>query len=276
MKQAGKRLVAIATAAVAALAIGCQPGGETPPDDSEQSEAVALEVGRAVVNTGGAVATLAAPLAKALGDDGTTAATADGPLRQKIEAALAKLVAATECLSVDWSLLQATAHFDQCSLPQTNKTLDGSITVVVRPLKLQVVIRTDELSFGDETYYGTMTASLQGPLTAPTVSVDFDVTDADAATTLMVTDFRVATDLESVTIAGTGAVVSPKVDASATADAVRWNLGECAPSSGTIAYAQGQLSGVITFLPTTPSTGKVTLDIPRLPSQTIDMFPACQ
>lgn len=275
MKPAGKCFVAIATiATITALAAACQPGGEPPPDEHEQSAAVAREVGRAFVHTGGAVATLAVPLARALEDDGTK--SADGPIRQKVEAALAQLVAATECLSLDWALLQATVHFDQCSIPQTSKTLDGSVTVLVRPLKLEVFITTDELTLGDDTFYGSMTASLQGPITAPAVNVDFDVTHENSATTLVVTDFRISGDLRAITLAGTGAVVSPTVDATATAEAIGWNTNECLPSSGTIAYTQGALTGTITFLPTTPTTGEVHLDVPPLPTQTIPMFPACK
>ena len=36
----------------------------------------------------------------------------------------------------------------------------------------------------------------------------------------------------------------------------------------------GLPTGTITFLPTTPSTGEVHLDVPPLPTQTIPMFPA--
>jgi predicted small lipoprotein YifL len=275
MKQTGKIFVAIAT--VATLAAGCQPGPEDAPpqDDTEQSEAVAREVGQSIVKTGGAVAMLAEPLARALEDDGTTAA--DGPLKQKIEAAIAKLVAATECLSFDWVplTLEATVHFDSCTIPTTSTAIDGSITVVARPLKLQVFVETDSLTIGDDTFYGAFTAYLAGPLAQPTVGVDFDVTHEDSATTLAVDGLTITGNLQGVTVGGAGVVMSDKIDASANADAVRWNTGDCAPTSGTIEFAEGSITGTITFLETTPSTGNVLLDLPLLPPYELPLFPAC-
>ena len=88
MNRISNILVTIVTALVIACGVD---SGSGAVDDRTEREAVAREVGRSVTGVGGAAATLAAPLARAL--DGTTdgqlVAAADGPLRTKIEAAVA-------------------------------------------------------------------------------------------------------------------------------------------------------------------------------------------
>jgi hypothetical protein len=264
MSIAGKFFAALVTLTIAGL--GCTPAPAEPDD-----EAVAHEIGLTVAETGGAVTTLATTLAPVL-----RAGEADeGTIRQRLRSAIRDSVVSVGCVSFSWTLTSATVLFDECELLDTGARIDGSTTISVRILNRSVTVTLDDLAIGSAELYGSMTARLMGPLGELTVGVDSEMTLANIPATLIVDGLEVDANLEGMTMWGPGAVISPNLDATTSVDQVHWNLGECWPSSGSVSFVDGNLEGTITFVPTTPETGEVQLQLHPLPPATVEMLPAC-
>lgn len=259
----------IAAVALVTLAAGCAPADDAPPT----SEEVATEVGDAVARSVDVVAALEAPMAAALEEDGTNAATG---LRARIEDALALLVVDPACISASWVLNTATVRFADCELVSSGAPLDGAISLRVRPLVPSVVVTMDALTLGQDSVAGSITARPVGALADLTFAVDVDLTFAGAERSLAFAGTGTAGGQDGVTISGTGSVVAPELVADATVDAVHWDHATCLPSSGEVELVTEAVHGFITFLPTTPETGEVLLRFPPLPAAPFGMFQPCE
>ncbi len=264
--------VSLAIAAVIAVT-GCQPDDEADRDDSE---AVARSTSQALVATGRVVGTLQTAMSAAL-EEGATAGDANVGRegRARIEAAISALVAVRDCVSLRWTLAAATVQFSDCRIPSTEQRLDGSLSVRVRPLDRSVELTLDDLTLGPDAFDGSMTFYVTGPIGALAFFVDANLTVANGPTSFVVEGLHLDVGIDGVALTGEGDVMSPTVDASATADQLHWILGDCLPSSGTVSFDDGRVRGDITFLPATPATGEVELRVGNLPPVTIDVFPTC-
>ncbi len=265
--QLGRKWVAAGIVVLAVIS-GCAEG-----EPGTEAVSFAQVIGEATLNSTGAMTKLSAPLTAALqGGDAGVAGTA----RDRIEAAIRTLATSAGCLSLDWAMTTVTVRFDHCRIPETDELLDGSLSLRVRVVDPAVVVTTDRLAIGDEVFHGTVTAYPKPPLSALTLGVDADLTREDPLATVRVSGLTVAATAEGVTVAGSGNVITDRLDADITMNQLHWELGDCLPSSGSLSFVDGSLSGVITFLPTTPATGEVRLRIAPFPASTTKLFPACR
>lgn len=249
---------------VVVLGLGC---AEEEPTPMATAKAAALT--ESVTDSGGLVARLSALLEDALRDRDETQA------RARVRTALEALVASAGCVSLEWSFPAVTAHFDDCHIPATDEELDGSLGVRLRLLQRSVVVTFDALTVGADVFDGSMTAYASRQDGALGLGVDADVTAVGTAATLVGSDLGLTLSLEGVTLSGSGDVISPSLEATATLDAVHWVLGDCLPSSGSVAFVDGDMTADVTFLETTPITGEVLLHVAPLPATTTALFPAC-
>jgi hypothetical protein len=241
------------------------------PEPAQDAASVAQALTASVVDTGGVIARMAAVLEAALRErDGDDAA-----MRTRVRTAVAALVQSAQCMSLDWSLRSVTVHFDECTIPSTDERLDGSLTVRIRLADPSVIVTMNELTLGDDVFDGSVTAAPRGLDGALQLGVDAELTAVGPATTLVGRDLGLVLDVQGVTLSGEGEVISASLDGSATMTAVHWDLFDCLPSSGSVTFVDGDVSGVMTFLASTPETGEVELGLDRLPATTIALFPSC-
>jgi len=257
----------VAAVLAAAAGMGCGLGSGAPQDDHEQ---VGRDVAESIVETTGAAKTLTALVAPMFDDTSGSAVTST-----RLQKILSEQLVSAGCVTVSWSKLTATVDFDACELLSTGEPLDGAMTVVVRPLKLEVALTVDELTVGKYSVYGAMTAKLKGLYGGIKVGVDADLSVVDPPMTLVADGLDVVLAKDGMTVSGEGAVITDKVDATTTLDAVHWKLVECLPSSGSVAFVEGKVSGTFTFLETTPETGELELTVPPFDPTTITLPFSC-
>ena len=114
--------------------------------------------------------------------------------------------------------------------------------------------RTEAVLVGGATRVPAVRAYVRGPVGARVLGIDAVLTLANDPATLVVDGLALDAGAGGVTLSGGGLVVTPDIEAGATADELHWVLGDCLPSSGSIAFDDGRVDGVMTFLATTPST----------------------
>lgn len=255
--------------ALAALVAGCTQTADEPA--APDAEAVARATGRTVAESGRVVSTFQTTITAGLDDTGAIGDAA----RARVQAAIAALVAAADCVSLSWAGLSATVQFEECQIPTTDERIDGALTVRLRPLDRSVELALDNLAIGPATFDGTLRAYVRGPIGNLTLNVDADLTLVDDSATLHVEGLDVEASAAGLALSGTADITTPSIDATTTTEQLHWILGDCLPSSGTVAFDGQNATGVLTFLPSTPTTGEVQLQIGNLPAVSVELLPAC-
>jgi len=259
---------ALAALLAASLLLAC--GGE----DSTATDPGT--VGQAVTSSGGAATALTAPLLPDLhtmaAQKSMTSAEAVGALKKTMKGS--GCVTSPACLSVVWSGgLSGQVTFNQCVLSVGNITVNGTmgLKLVLKPSPVLTLTFT-QLTVGGVEVNGSarVVPTAKG---AATATVDASI-KGDAGS-LSLNKATVAFTQQNAVLNGPGHVTVAKMDTDFTATTLTWLKGECLPSSGTVDYTEGGSTVVITFLATTPQTGKVSVKVGDKPAATLPLFPAC-
>lgn len=272
--------------ATLAIAVTGLIGGCLPPEEPKDPEEVAQVVGTTIAEAGGAMASISAGFnttGEGLGADGMSELGGDqqpDPTEEETKGNVendvtGSMVTNPECVSLVWAGLSATITFDNCVFSATGLPVNGSLSLAVSLIPARLSLTFDNLTIGDDTFYGTVGIFIAGTEPDLVLGIDADMSYSGASTTLVVDDLLVTGSTAGVNISGNGSVVSPAVNATISAGDVNFSAGDCLPSRGSVSFADGNASGIITFLPTTPSTGDVRLEIPPFAPTTVAMFPPC-
>jgi hypothetical protein len=183
------------------------------------------------------------------------------------------------CATYSWSGLTATVTLTGCTLEANGMPVSGSVTLGVTTRPTVFTVTFTGLTVGTSTFDGHVSLTINGTDTAaapPTLDVDLTYTSGGTSTHLTATGLSVTTTSTSVAITGTASVTSGSTTTSLTAAALTWQTGQCLPSSGTLMVSGSSVPpATLTFLSTTPTDGKVTVQIPPFPVTTQRLFPPC-
>lgn len=286
--------LSVLTAAALSTSVGCIPVEEEPEESTESTEQAMESAGpiaRAFVTGVGAVNTLSEPMASYAelasahgGGDAKQPSEGDLETERQVQGDLENSMAQTgfvtdpACIAYSFSGLTMTIDFDQCVVASTGELLDGStmLGVGLSPISLNLGFET--LQIGDAAFDGSLGFALAydpalGYVFETQATLSYE-NDEDAVSVTI-------SDLD-VQLASTGALTSGALDvdtAETSADvafaSVHWATGQCLPSSGSLSYDDGGVPVTITFLPTTPMDGVVSVQVGGLPAQDLAVFPPC-
>ena len=231
------------------------------------------------ITAGGLATSLGAPLVPeglALYKDRLKATEADG--RARVEKAISgnSVVTDKSCVTYNWKGLSGTVAFLGCTLEVNGKSLDGTVnvTIVIKP-DTSVTLSFTQLKVGSTTFSGSLKVGFSKAGITATMTADLSYTSTDGKTTLTLKGITVAYTGGVATINGQGHIKSDKLDTDFTAANVSWKKGDCLPSAGTLTMEYGGATVVITFLSTTPQTGKAQVQIGNLPPTELPLSTSC-
>jgi hypothetical protein len=185
--------------------------------------------------------------------------------RASVEAdASANLAGDPSCVTVTWGEgLRATVQFTNCLLVATGELLNGSLSLELRLNPVTISVTAASLTAGARSIDGTASLSLAQttPQVAFQVGADLTLDGGDHQLTL--TALRLTVSRTGLVLDGSARVEVPasSIDASVSPHGMTFAAGDCLPSSGTLDFDDGTLSGTVTFFATTPSTGIVSVQI---------------
>jgi hypothetical protein len=276
----------------ATVLVGCRfnseepdSSGDTGVDDAEGTTA-AIDPAPMVeaLERAATLATLiAGPLvrdARLLEEMGDSADD-DATIRQRIRNAVAtnSIVDDAACVRFNWNLRRVVITFDECTSEHTGLTIDGQVTLSIRLQPVRLAMTFSDLTIDDVVFDGVLNLRVQRADGTFRFIVGTDLTFATEAAQnqVVLTGVTLAldpTDL-SATLGGDFSIDALGVSASGTLVDLRWVLPDCHPSSGTARFIAGSLTSEVTFLPTTPDDGNVTIRVPPLPPATTTLLRPC-
>jgi hypothetical protein len=170
-----------------------------------------------------------------------------------------------------------TFTFDQCVLPISGKTIDGTIVVSHDAEGGTLAISFGALSVGPRMYDGTVSASSLADGVRKTWNIATDLSYANGRTgrSLTLDGVTLTADETSIVLNGFGSAAGPEHAASVAADAVTRNRGECHPSSGTLSATADERTAAITFLETTPDDGIVMVSVDGAAAEAVELLRPC-
>jgi len=279
--------------------------GDADGEDPELSAEAEAALGALVEGLTASVA-LGAPLVEdgeGLRDDpdsGTAGDLRNGAARDRIENGVARdsIVTDAACVTFDWRLLTATITFTGCTLELTGESLDGVLVLRVTFGPVVFAMTFEDLVVGDTTIDGTVAMAFGGRCTAEdpecvqcrdddpecaeeqesqrTLTADLTITTGTTFALTLEEIEVVIVDSGTTTISGAGSISSESIEGDLTFTDVTFATGDCLPTSGTVLLDDGSpFTTTITFLPTTPATGEVTVQIGAFPSVTTALFTPC-
>lgn len=268
----------------------------TPPPDAGLPPATASTLSAAGFALGVAAAMTAplVPSAESLRDGG---GRLDGPARETrahtdLEAGVSgmSVVTPSTCASYVWSGLSVVATFAGCTLEATGESIDGSIGIAVTFFPSTFTLTFTGLSVGTTQIDGMLTLSVGGACgatdlgctrcpdvdpacaaaAAPQSSLTGNLTVMSSGTTVLsITTVTVTTDATGINASGTFTLDGTSM----TATSLHWNTGDCLPTSGTVSVSSP--AATITFLPTTPADGIVSVAVGAFPPFPQMLFMPC-
>ena len=131
-------------------------------------------------------------------------------------------------------------------------------------------LEEEELS-GDTRESTAAVTSASGAAATVTLTADLTYLAADGETSVTLENVTV-THTKGVTVLDGKGSVTRAATTAFVARKLTWLKGDSLPSSGTLTLTQGSLTAVITFLPTTPATGVVLVQIGSLPASEMTLF----
>lgn len=264
-------MISLGCAALLLAAAAC--GGEPVDETTDNTQAVS----QAATTATGAAAELAAPLAPQVAQlEQLKAQVSESQARQYVEAGITGEggVQNPTCVRFNWTGgLSGGATFTGCTL-EGGQTLDGTVALAIklRP-QVSVTLTLTQLMVGGDTLSGAMVIS--GRKDAATITATLSFTSADGKTQVSLSNVTVTTTASTVTLSGSGTIKSDAIDTAFTASSLVWQRGDCLPSAGSLTYTQGGQTVTVTFLPVTPGTGQVQLQVGSLPAKQVALLPAC-
>jgi len=173
------------------------------------------------------------------------------------------------CAMFNWNGLSVTITLNGCTLEQTGQTISGTVTLAVMLNPTQLAMTLANLTIGGQTYTGQVTLSVGGADLAPTFTIGVDLASGTSHFTGTLT-----IAMGAFTVSGSGMVALGTTTTAVTISGVTFTQGKCLPSAGTVTLA-GPPMVTITFLATTPTDGKVQVQVGGAPSSTQMLFTPC-
>lgn len=210
-------------------------------------------------------------------------AASDASIRDRVENGVARdsIVADAGCTAFAWTARTATITFTGCTSETTGLAIEGTVTLAVTFRPTTFAITFDALAIDGVTIDGSLELVVMRDDTMTTFLVSADVawTDGGTANTVALDGLAVTTDSRTgtTTLDGGFDVAVGGTSAAGTLEAVTWQMGDCHPSSGTARFTlAGGAAVVATFLPTTPATGAVLVQIPPFPAVEMTVLAPCE
>jgi len=273
--------VAIALAGCA-LVFGCVNSGREDPTELPESAEPTV---RAFVEGATIALAFGVPLSKSGNEIDTNAG--EDSAKGKVEDGLgggadqpagvvAPALTDPNCVTLTWAGLTVTVVYDAC-VDEDGTTIDGGLTLGLTLIPLRFSVAFDQLAIDDTTYDGSFGISFAGELGNRSTTIDANLSIASSASSesvqldqmsLRVTDVQLVLD-------GAGSFSDAQHSVAFDATAVTAANGDCLPTSGTLAYDDGTFDVLLTFLPTTPSTGEVKVTSGVFET-TVALLPPCQ
>lgn len=209
----------------------------------------------------------------------------------RVEDAVAgnSIVTDPNCVRFNWALgmLSATITFTDCVLEATMQRLDGAITLAVSFGPLRFSLAFTDLAIDTLGIDGTVALNVGGTCGSMddtctqcrdndptcqaqteaqrTVTLDLTITSSTTAS-LSFEALTLTLAATETTVDGAGAIMSPGISGDLTATGLTAVNGDCLPSDGTLDLEPApNLVYRATFLPSTPSTGEVYLQVNGFP-----------
>ena len=184
------------------------------------------------------------------------------------------------CVEAAWGRpFEAIITWNNCATPE-GQVMQGAASIGLTFIPLGVEIALDDLQIGEQTFEGGMALSLVIGRGGLEVLADLDftfTTPTEGATTLQLRDAALTASRDARIIAGRGAIATDEIDVTLEAQDVTWRGGDCHPSSGALFYSDGLSSPTITYLPDTPQTGVVLVQVtPQAPAVEVALLTPCK
>lgn len=277
---------------------GCNSGGDSVADAGVDAGG-AVDAGlppmtaEAIANVTrglGVAAALSAPLVPSgtalHGDLAPTDTTAH--MRSQDGFSGHSVVTPATCAAYSWAGLSATITLTGCTLEATGEPISGSLTLAVTTRPTTFTVSVTALTIGSDSFTGHVTLTINGTdlmPAPPTIDIDLMYTSAGTTTHLSATGVSVTTVtdpgtmmLTSISISGSASLDTGGAATSLVFTSLTWKQGDCLPSAGALVATVGTAApATITFLPTTPMDGIVTVQVfpPPIPPAMVMLFPAC-
>lgn len=267
-----RRSLALATLTLALAPIACNATEPPPEEESIQSttQAVTTAVGTAVAFT--------APIA--LADSGAPGDAVEQPNQGEVHTMAEQAVSASgiamdpTCVTYSWQALTLTATFDHCQLAFGGAEVDGTIVLEVSTAPLGVEIALVDLMIDDASVDGTVGMYVAGTLGALELSLNADLAMSNAGSSAELHELSLTANASGATASGRAVAITGSESIDVTLTAVHWDRGLCLPVSGSL-LLDDSTDVIVTFLPTTPQDGIVTVKIGSAPPAQMQIFQPC-
>jgi hypothetical protein len=190
------------------------------------------------------------------------------------------VVTPSSCAAYSWTGLTASVVLTGCTLESTGTSISGTITIEVsfRPGSFRLSFTS--LMVDTSSFDGFVQITSGGTDVRPMPVVDLMLAYSSpmGLGSVSATGLTVSGDsMTGISVSGTLSFTNGGSSTSVVATDVFWAPMECNPSRGTLAVdgAPFPLPATITFLPTTPTTGEVTVSMPPFPDSTLALLPPC-
>jgi hypothetical protein len=180
------------------------------------------------------------------------------------------------CYGIHWNGLSATISYMACTLGP-GLSLNGQVIVGLTTNPKGVEIEFDNLTLGAVALDGTVSAVSSTSPAGAGATIDGKLTyqGSGGVETLALDRVDVRFSAGQATLNGNGTVTTASESAAVTATQLVQKVGDCIASSGTIAFEQPTGLATVTFLTTTPSDGKVSVQVGSAPPALITVRTPC-
>jgi hypothetical protein len=179
------------------------------------------------------------------------------------------------CVSFAWGPnLTATVTFDKCT--DGSHTIDGtlSMAVTIQPT-VAITLTLGDLQVDGLNLDGAATMSFGGTKAGPVMQVKSSVTLLSGSDSLSLDEVAFTLTPSNGTLNGDSGLTLGNMSWQSTATAMNWAAGQCHPSSGSLSLDDGKESATAVFLPKTPATGIVEIEIPGVPAFEYPLLSPC-
>jgi len=184
------------------------------------------------------------------------------------------LVNALSCIKPSLSQGMLAFDFNQCQLLNTGQTLTGTIGFTIDKLfPFTLTVHLIDLEVANQTFNGSLTLTSQGFGKLPLISAKISLPLGGSTMTLEIYEAKISFAGLSLVLNGKGNLQAAFLGGDFDIVDLTWQFGQCLPSSGELQFPQ--IFTTVSFLPTTPATGAVEIQVPFLPPFEQAFLPAC-
>lgn len=184
------------------------------------------------------------------------------------------LVNAVSCIKPSFSQGMLAFELNQCQLLSTGQTVSGTIGFTIdQLLPFTWTLHLIDFEVANRVFNGSLTMTGQGFGKLPVISAKIGLPLGGSTITLEIYQAQISFAGLALILNGKGHLQTSFLGGDFDMVDLTWQFGDCLPTSGELQFHQ--IFTTVSFLPTTPSTGAVRIQLPLLPPFEQAFLPAC-